>query len=147
MSNNENLTTTGCVPVFKRVTRGPDSVQNTDFADPIGGVQDHPGGAAGPSDLGDRDGGELLGPQQDEGSLRSGRPGAGDGGPGHGFGLCMDGYTAPVTRSPYDPWHSEEYLVSCLVKTHGWTWLEARVLRGPWRKPAKVHSFMAPEGE
>lgn len=43
------------------------------------------------------------------------------------------GYTPPVTRSPYDPWHSEEYLVSCLVKTHGWHWKAARVLAGPWR--------------
>lgn len=57
----------------------------------------------------------------------------------------MDGYTAPVTRSPLDPWHSEEYLVACLVKMHGWRWQEPRVLRGPFRKHVK--SFMHPEGE
>lgn len=26
----------------------------------------------------------------------------------------------PVTRSPYDCWHSESYLIGWLVKTHGW---------------------------
>lgn len=26
----------------------------------------------------------------------------------------------PVTRSPYDCWHSEAYLIGWLVKTHGW---------------------------
>lgn len=50
-----------------------------------------------------------------------------------------------MTRSPLDPWHSEEYLVACLVKMHGWRWQEARVLRGPFRK--LVPSFMNPEGE
>jgi hypothetical protein len=59
-------------------------------------------------------------------------------------GVCVDGYTSPVTRSPLDPWHSEEYLVACLVKMHGWRWQEARVLRGPFRKHVK--SFMNPEG-
>jgi hypothetical protein len=58
----------------------------------------------------------------------------------------MAGYTAPVTRSPLDPWHSEEYLIGCLVKLHGWHWLEPRVLKGPWRRP-RVRSFMHPEGE
>lgn len=26
----------------------------------------------------------------------------------------------PDTRSPLDPWHSESYLIACLVRTHGW---------------------------
>lgn len=46
----------------------------------------------------------------------------------------MDEYTPPLTRSPLDPWHSEEYLLRCLVRMHGWFWLEPRVLRGPWRR-------------
>lgn len=58
--------------------------------------------------------------------------------------VCLDGYTAPLTRSPYDPWHSEQYLLGCLVKLHGWYWREPRVLAGPWRK--KVPCFMNPEG-
>jgi hypothetical protein len=57
----------------------------------------------------------------------------------------MDGYTAPVTRSPADPWHSQEYLLSCLVRTHGW-WCEGPgILRRPLKRP-RVHSFMEPEG-
>lgn len=35
----------------------------------------------------------------------------------------------PDTRSPYDPWHSEGYLIRCLVHLHGWAHLEAGVLR------------------
>ena len=50
-----------------------------------------------------------------------------------------------MTSSPLDPWHSEEYLVRCLVKMHGWRWREPRVLAGPFRKLVK--SFMNPEGE
>ena len=65
--------------------------------------------------------------------------------PANHDGVCVDGYTAPVTRSPLDPWHSEEYLVRCLVKMHGWRWREPRVLAGPFRKLVK--SFMNPEGE
>ena len=65
--------------------------------------------------------------------------------PADNDGVCLAGYTAPITRSPLDPWHSEEYLVACLVKMHGWRWQEARVLRGPYRK--LVPSFMNPEGE
>lgn len=69
----------------------------------------------------------------------------GAGEPARYDGIRVDGYSSPVTRSPLDPWHSEEYLVACLVKTHGWFWQEARVLRGPNRK--LVPSFMHPEGE
>lgn len=65
---------------------------------------------------------------------------------GDDSGLCMAGYTPPVTRSPLDPWHSEEYLLGCLVKMHGWYWLEPRVLKGPRRRP-RVRSFLFPEGE
>lgn len=75
-----------------------------------------------------------------------GEPGDGRDGPaGHDSSVCLARYTAPVTRSPMDPWHSEEYLVACLVKMHGWRWLEPRVLKGPWRRP-RVQSFMHPEG-
>jgi hypothetical protein len=35
----------------------------------------------------------------------------------------------PDTRSPEDPWHSEGYLIRCLVRMHGWTNFEAGVLR------------------
>jgi hypothetical protein len=78
--------------------------------------------------------------------VRSRCPGSGDGAGRGDHVVRLDGYTAPLTRSPYDPWHSEEYLIGCLVKLHGWHWLEPRVLKGPWRRP-RVHSFMHPEGE
>lgn len=35
----------------------------------------------------------------------------------------------PDTRSPLDPWHSEGYLIRCLIHLHGWTHQEAGVLR------------------
>lgn len=35
----------------------------------------------------------------------------------------------PVTRSPYDVWHSEQYLIGWLVKTHGWRVIEPGLLR------------------
>ena len=76
-----------------------------------------------------------------------GRPSDGGHDPaGDDGGVRLVGYTAPVTRSPQDPWHSEQYLLGCLVKMHGWYWLRPRVLAGPWRRP-RVHSFMQPEGE
>ena len=76
-----------------------------------------------------------------------GEPGDGGGSAaGDDSGVRLDGYTAPVTRSPYDAWHSEEYLVGCLVKMHGWHWLQARVLQGPWHRN-RVRSFMNIEGE
>jgi len=47
--------------------------------------------------------------------------------------------TLPVTRGPSDCWHSEEYLIGWLVKTHGWYVLEPGVLRRRWRpRPAAV---------
>jgi hypothetical protein len=35
----------------------------------------------------------------------------------------------PDTRGPLDPWHEEAYLLRCLVRMHGWTHVEAGVLR------------------
>lgn len=35
----------------------------------------------------------------------------------------------PDTRSPYDPWHEEGYLIRCLIRLHGWSWQEAGLLR------------------
>jgi hypothetical protein len=126
------------VPVSTAQTPRPDC----DLSDDQGCADRFADAAA----AGGGDGGELLGSQQDPGGLRSGRAGAGDGSVGGDNGVCLDGYTAPVTRSPLDPWHSEEYLLGCLVKMHGWYWLRTRVLAGPWRR-TRVHSFMQPEGE
>lgn len=78
--------------------------------------------------------------------MRSRWAGAGDGAGGGNDGVRLDGYTPPLTRGPLDPWHSEEYLLGCLVKLHGWYWLRPRVLAGPWKRH-RVHSFMQPEGE
>lgn len=35
----------------------------------------------------------------------------------------------PDTRSPGDPWHSEAYLIACLVRTHGWRVMEPGLMR------------------
>lgn len=35
----------------------------------------------------------------------------------------------PVTRSPYDVWHSEAYLIGWLVKTHGWRVISPGLIR------------------
>lgn len=35
----------------------------------------------------------------------------------------------PDTRSPLDPWHSEAYLIRCLVRMHGWRVIEPGVLQ------------------
>jgi hypothetical protein len=35
----------------------------------------------------------------------------------------------PVTRGPGDVWHSEAYLISWLVKTHGWRVIEPGLMR------------------
>jgi len=50
-----------------------------------------------------------------------------------------------LTRGPFDVWHSEAYLLKCLVRMHGWYWLEAGVLKRPWKRK-RVHCFMNPEG-
>lgn len=79
------------------------------------------------------DGGQLLGPGQNPEGLRPGWPDHSDGAGSGCDSVRLDGYTAPVTRSPHDPWHSEQYLLACLVRMHGWFWLQPRVLRGPLR--------------
>jgi hypothetical protein len=48
--------------------------------------------------------------------------------------LTPDETARPDTRSPYDPWHSEAYLIGCLVKTHGWTVTEPGTIRR-FRRP------------
>lgn len=54
--------------------------------------------------------------------------------------------TLPVTRGPSDCWHSEEYLIGWLVKTHGWYVLEPGVLRRRWRpRPPAVSGPLQPE--
>lgn len=35
----------------------------------------------------------------------------------------------PDTRSPGDPWHSEAYLIACLVRSHGWRVMEPGLMR------------------
>ncbi len=35
----------------------------------------------------------------------------------------------PDTRSPQDPWHSEGYLIRCLVRMHGWHQIEPGLIR------------------
>lgn len=35
----------------------------------------------------------------------------------------------PDTRSPLDPWHSEQYLIKCLIRTHGWRVVEPGLIR------------------
>lgn len=37
----------------------------------------------------------------------------------------------PATRSPYDPWHSEEYLVGWLCRLYGWQQAKDGSLRPP----------------
>jgi hypothetical protein len=147
MSHDENAGVESRVPVSKAWTQCPECCDSAGFGGSISGVQrcradcsDCPSAASG------SDGGELLGAQPDPRGLRPGWPSPGDGSSGGDDGLRLDGYTAPVTAGPYDPWHSEEYLLRCLVKLHGWYWLRPRVLAGPWRR-GRVHSFMNPEGE
>lgn len=42
---------------------------------------------------------------------------------------CTGPQTPPVTRGPLDVWHSEEYLLGWLVKTHGWRVVEPGLLQ------------------
>ena len=37
----------------------------------------------------------------------------------------------PDIRCPYDISHNEGYLLRCLIRHYGWTWLDAGVLRRP----------------
>lgn len=98
-----------------------------------------------PLAAGDRDGGQLLGTRADAEGLRSGRPDPSNGHLGHYDGLRMDGDPTPVTRSPYDPWHSEGYLVRCLINAYGWYWAAPGQLRRPLGRKA-VPCAMNPEG-
>ena len=47
------------------------------------------------------------------------------------FGLKVAPPPLPVTRGPYDCWHTEQYLIGWLVKGHGWRVLEPGVLVKP----------------
>lgn len=40
----------------------------------------------------------------------------------------------PRTRSPYDVWHPEAYLIRALVKLHGWRVIEPGVIRRGGRR-------------
>ena len=68
-------------------------------------------------------------------------------GAGHGVTVAAaPAQTLPVTRGPSDCWHSEEYLIGWLVKTHGWYVLEPGVLRRRWRpRPPAVAGPLQPE--
>lgn len=135
------------VPVYDKGTQGPKPIASGDLGLSIERTKSYCADRGGRAvAAGGGDGGELLGAWQDAEGMRPGRPDSGDGAGGGNHGVRVDGYTAPVTRSPLDPWHSEEYLVACLVKTHGWTWDEPRLLRGPWRGRKAVKCFMNPEG-
>ncbi len=48
----------------------------------------------------------------------------------------------PVTRGPGDVWHSEAYLISWLVRTHGWRVIEPGVM---WRIELPKRSVTRPE--
>jgi hypothetical protein len=147
MSHGEKSDAESRVPVSTTWTQCPEPSDDAGFGGSISGVERCRADCSGcPSGAGGCDGGELLGTRQDTGAMRPGRTGPGDGAGGGDDGVRLDGYTPPVTRSPYDPWHSEEYLIGCLVKLHGWYWLRTRVLAGPWRR-TRVRSFMQVEGE
>lgn len=135
------------VPVYDTYTQCPNPSAEMSLSESHTSVQDsRVNSSSCPADPGGSDGGELLSARESAGGVRPRQPDSNDGAGRGGNGFRLDGYTPPLTRSPGDPWHSEEYLVNCLVKLHGWRWQEARVLRGPWPWPG-VRSFMHPEGE
>jgi len=41
----------------------------------------------------------------------------------------------PQTRSPYEVWHSESYLIACLTRHHGWFCTAPGRLE-KWRRPS-----------
>ena len=135
----ENPGGESCVPVSTADTPCPvEAVSGVpDSCDPRPDATPERGG---PSD--DR----VLGSEAPQQGVRAEHQGSGSGAVDSDGGVRMAGYTPPVTASPYDAWHSEEYLLGCLVKCHGWYWREPRVLAGPWRRP-RVRSFLFPEGE
>ena len=143
----ENPRGESCVPVSTADTPRPIPVVVSDLEESTSSVQNDRSDCT-PCSVsrdGCRDGGMHGDQAQRKGVC--GRPCNGrDGATSDDGDLRLAGYSSPVTRSPLDPWHSEQYLVGCLVKTHGWYWLRPRVLAGPWRR-ARVHSFMQPEGE
>ena len=47
----------------------------------------------------------------------------------HQIGDSHPAAGVPVTRGPGDVWHSEAYLISWLVKTHGWRVIEPGLIR------------------
>ena len=143
----ENPGGESCVPVSTAGAPRPIPVVVSDLEESTSGVQGHRPDCTPCSVSPDGDGCLAVHRHKAERNGVRGRPGnGGDCATGDDCGVCLAGYSAPVTRSPLDPWHSEEYLIGCLVKMHGWYWLRARVLAGPWRRP-RVHSFMHPEGE
>jgi len=147
MSDPQAQGQTGGVPVYDAVTQCPNPAVARSFSPPTRSVQGrNSGDRVGAPDSGGPDDRELLGPREDSGGVRPGQPNPDHGSAGGGDGVRLDGYTPPLTRSPSDVWHSEEYLLRWLVVTHGWRWEGVRLLRGPNRFKA-VRSFMHPEGE
>jgi len=142
------------VPIVSHLeTGGPQSrvpVSTADTPCPGSDVSNVQGGGDSRPDVAlERSGaghGGVLGLEAPPAGVRPELQSGGGGSVDRNGGVCLAGYTAPVTASPYDPWHSEEYLLRCLVRHHGWYWLRPRVLAGPWRRP-RVRSFMHPEGE
>ena len=143
----ENPSGDSCVPVSITDAPCPIPVVVSDLEESTSGVQnDRPDcSPCSVCDDGRRDGG-MHGDQAQRAAVRGWPRNGGNDSASHDGCVCLAGYTAPVTRSPQDPWHSEQYLLGCLVKMHGWYWLRPRVLAGPWRRP-RVHSFMQPEVE
>ena len=143
----ENPCGESCVPVSTAGTPRPIPVVVSDLEESTSGVQNDRSDCTPCSLPPDGDGYLAMHRLEAERCGVCGRPGnGGDGSTSNDCGVCLAGDTAPVTRSPLDPWHSEAYLLGCLVKMHGWYWLRPRVLAGPWRR-ARGHSFMHPEGE
>ena len=143
----ENPGGKSCVPVSTASTPRPIPVVISDPEESTSGVQNDRPDCATCSVCADAGGHPRVhGDQAKGGAVCQRRRDGGNDPAGDDGGLCLAGYTAPVTSSPLDPWHSEEYLLGCLVKMHGWYWLRPRVLAGPWRR-TRVHSFMHPEGE
>lgn len=137
-----------CVPVYDTDAQASKTRLTVGLEDTTGGAYEgsHFHNGPGPAAAGLPDQPRVHPIPDTGGAVRSAPEKRSTGEPGSDNGFRVASYTSPVTRSPLDPWHSEEYLVACLVKMHGWRWDAPRVLRGPWRRP-RVRSFMHPEGE
>jgi hypothetical protein len=145
VSRDEKTDSAGCVPASTAdsyCSRPSLIARIRDCEDPTSGGNDCSRVSDG--DCGGDDS-ELLGSSPNTPSLRSRGANPGTCSGSDGDGVCLDGYTAPVTRSPGDPWHSQEYLLKCLIRHHGWWWKEAGVLARPWHRQ-RVHCFEHPEG-